>query len=301
MKTNSNSAVLNSSPDLSPSMVSDLIEVTKPRITFLILIATFVSYFLAVSDNFSWIILFNTLFGTALTSSGTAALNMFMERKHDAQMKRTQNRPLPTGRIEPSVVLLFGGFISITGIVYLYFTVNMLTSVLAFLTWSGYLFIYTPMKRLTSLNTVIGAIPGALPALGGWAAASNSLDAGAWILFAIMFFWQFPHFLAIAWLYREDYARGGYAMLSKMNDDGVFLSRQMVLYTIGLLVVSLMPSVLGISGLVYFISALILSSIFIIAAIRFSLKRSEEYARKVLYFSFIYPLLLWAILIFDKQ
>ena len=301
MKSNSNSAVLNSSPDLTPSMVSDLIEVTKPRITFLILIATFVSYFLAVSDNFSWIILFNTLLGTALTSSGTAALNMFMERKHDAQMKRTQNRPLPTGRIEPSVVLLFGGFISVTGIIYLYFTVNMLTSILAFLTWSSYLFIYTPMKRLTSLNTVIGAIPGALPALGGWAAASNSLDAGAWILFAIMFFWQFPHFLAIAWLYREDYARGGYAMLSKMTDDGLFLSRQMILYTIGLLVVSLMPSVLGIAGLVYFISAVILSSVFIIAAIRFSLKRSEEYARKVLYYSFIYPLLLWAVLIFDKQ
>ncbi len=285
----------------SPTLIKDLLEVTKPRITIFILMATSVSFYLGSNFSFDWLLLFNTLFGTALTAGGTAALNQYFERDHDSKMDRTKLRPIPSGRVKPTTILIYGISISVFGVVYLFFTVNSLTSFLAFATWFSYLFIYTPMKRLTSLNTLIGAIPGALPALGGWSAATGNLDFGAWILFLILFFWQFPHFLAIAWLYRTDYMRGGYSMLSMTEDDGSFISKQMVLYTFGLLVVSMIPSAFGISGIYYLSVALILGLAFIWSTIRFAMRRENRFAKTVLYFSFIYPIVLWTFLVLDKQ
>lgn len=300
MSTHSHISALDTHRIHGSSLWSDLFELTKPRITFFIMISAAVSFVMATTYSFDWITFIHLMIGTGFTSAGTAALNMYFERNYDFLMKRTKNRPLPSGRLEPQKAFIFGVAISVFGVVYCYVTINPLTSFLAFLTWASYLFIYTPSKRKTSLNTVIGAVPGAIPALGGWSAVTNDLGLGAWILFAFLFFWQFPHFLALAWLYRDDYAKGGYAMLSKMNDDGLFLSWQLVLYTIGLMIISLLPSVFGFSGWLYFISAVIFGIIFIHAAVRFTFDRSIIHAKKILYLSFIYPIILWAVLIFDK-
>lgn len=297
------SSTLNSIPierTFISSTWKDWFELTKPRITLLISISAIVSYHLGAT-HFSWILFLNVLLGTALTSGGASAFNHWMESEHDKKMKRTARRPIPSGKIASSHAFIFSTILSLFGIVYLFIFVNYLTGMLGALTWAIYVLIYTPFKRISSLNTIIGAFPGALPALGGYTAATGYIDLFGILLFLILFFWQFPHFLSIAWLYREDYAAGGYRMLSMNDDQGRFLSFQSLLYTVTLAGVSVLPFLFGFSGYFYLYVSSLTGLIFVFLTIRFILDRTDVKARTVLFYSFIYPLILWITLIIDKQ
>jgi protoheme IX farnesyltransferase len=276
-----------------------LADLFKARLTFLVVLTTLVGFFLGSPGPVRWELLAATLLGTALVASGAAALNQYIEREHDARMQRTASRPLPSGELRPSSVLLLGAAISIFGLVILAGRVNPLTALLGTITLLTYLFVYTPLKRVTTLNTAIGAIPGALPPLMGWAAATNDVSRGGWALFAILFFWQLPHFLAIAWMYREDYARAGYAMLPVVDRDGRRTGSQAVSHTLGLLPVSLAPVVLGLVGPVYLIGALLAGLAMLWMAVRFARQLSNSSARGLFFASILYlPALL--VLMVDK-
>ncbi len=279
------------------SIISDLV---KARLTTLVLLTTVVGFYLGVRGPVDYFLLIHTLLGTALVAGGAAALNQLIEREHDAKMRRTEDRPLPAGRLQPETVLIFGGILSIVGLAYLAWKVNLLTSVLGIVTLISYLFVYTPLKRVTSLNTVIGAIPGALPPLMGWTAARDVISIEGWSMFAILFFWQLPHFLAIAWMYREDYARGGFVMLPNIDPDGIRTGRQAVSHTLGLLAVSLFPVLLGLSGWFYCAAAILLGGTFLWSAILFSRQLTISSARKLFFVSIIYLPLLLGLMVFDK-
>jgi protoheme IX farnesyltransferase len=216
-------------------------DLIKARLTLLVLLTTLVGFYVGFRGPMNYALMFHTMLGTALVASGAAALNQLLEREHDAKMRRTQNRPLPSGRLQPVTVMLFGGVTSVAGLVYLAPLVNPLTSVIGAVTLVSYVFIYTPLKRVTWLNTAVGAIPGGLPPLMGWAAARGELDGGGWALFAILAFWQMPHFFAIAWIYRDEYAKAGFQMLPNVDPDGSRTGRQSVSYALALLAVSLFP------------------------------------------------------------
>jgi protoheme IX farnesyltransferase len=275
-------------------------ELVKARLTSLVLVTTAVGFYIGMRGSMDWLLLFHTLLGTAMVAGGAAALNQLIEREHDAKMHRTEDRPLPSGRLTPETVLVFGGLISATGLAYLALTVNLLTSVLGIVTLFSYVFVYTPLKRVTTLNTVIGAIPGALPPLMGWTAARGQVNVEGWSLFAILFFWQLPHFLAIAWMYRDDYARGGYVMLPIVDPDGVRTGRQAISHTIGLMAVSLFPVLLGLAGWYYCAGAILLGAIFLAAAIRFSRRLTMSAARQLFFASIIYLPLLLGLMVLDK-
>lgn len=275
-------------------------ELVKARLTSLVLVTTAVGFYIGMRGSMDWLLLFHTLLGTAMVAGGAAALNQLIEREHDAKMHRTEDRPLPSGRLTPETVLVFGGLISATGLAYLALTVNLLTSVLGIVTLFSYVFVYTPLKRVTTLNTVIGAIPGALPPLMGWTAARGQINVEGWSLFAILFFWQLPHFLAIAWMYRDDYARGGYVMLPIVDPDGVRTGRQAISHTIGLMAVSLFPVLLGLAGWYYCAGAILLGAIFLAAAIRFSRRLTMSAARQLFFASIIYLPLLLGLMVLDK-
>ena len=217
------------------AVVCDLV---KARLTFLVLLTTLVGFYLGWRGAMDYWAMFHALAGTSLLACGASALNQLWEREHDARMLRTADRPLPSGRMQPETVLVFGGVCSIGGLVYLAFAVNLLTSLLGAATLASYVFVYTPLKRITWLNTAVGAVPGALPPLMGWSAARGELSGEGWSLFAILFFWQIPHFLAIAWLYREEYEKAGFVMLPSLDPDGSRTARQAVSHTLGLLIVS---------------------------------------------------------------
>lgn len=275
------------------SAYSDYVELTKPRITALVVATTLVGFYLGSAESFNFILLFHTLLGTALVASGASTLNMVLEFEADSRMKRTEGRPIPSGRLTPFQSMTFGAAISIAGILYLLIFVNPLTSLLAAITEGLYLFAYTPLKRMTSLCTIVGAVPGAIPPMMGWTAAQNNLSFPAWWLFAILFLWQLPHFLAIAWLYREDYARGGFPMLPVLDPEGVKTSCQIILETIALVIVSLVPVFLGFFGKGYFWGALILGLLFLGMGIRLAMNKSNLSARHLLLTSVIYlPLLM---------
>src|SRR5580698_113986 len=223
-------------------------DLVKARLTTLVLLTTAVGFYLGWRGDMNWMLLLNTLAGTALVAAGASALNQWLERDYDAKMLRTQSRPLPSGRLQPATVVILGGVSSVAGLIYLAMAVNLLTSVLGAVTLVSYVFIYTPLKRVTWLNTLVGAIPGALPPLMGWTAARNELSGEGWALFAILAFWQLPHFFAIAWLYREEYAKAGFVMLPNVDADGSRTAQYAVLNTVALLIVSLCPFVFGISG-----------------------------------------------------
>ena len=276
-------------------------ELVKARLTSLVLLTTAVGFYIGVRGSMNWMLLFHTLLGTAFVAGGAAALNQLIEREHDAKMRRTEDRPLPSGRLQPETVLLFGGLISSVGLIYLALAVNLLTSILGIITLLSYVLIYTPLKRVTTLNTVIGAIPGAFPPLMGWTAARDQINAEGWSLFAILFFWQLPHFLAIAWMYRDDYARGGYVMLPVVDPDGVRSGGQAVSHTMGLLAVSLFPVLLGLVGWSYCAGAVLLGGIFLAAAIRFSRQLTMSSARQLFFASIIYLPLLLGLMVFDKN
>jgi protoheme IX farnesyltransferase len=282
------------------SAFSDYIQLTKPRITFLVIVTTFIGFLLASNGPIDYLLLFHTILGTALVASGASTLNMVLEWDVDARMRRTETRPIPAGRLTVIQALAFGSILSASGILYLLIFVNLITSVLAAITLGLYLFAYTPLKRKTSLCTVVGAVPGAIPPMMGFTAVQNSIGFQAWWLFGILFLWQLPHFLAIAWLYREDYARGGFPMLPVTDPLGTHTSRQIIVNTVALLAVSILPTFLGLSGLVYFAGAIVLGILFLYMGIRLSFTKSSTAARQLLLTSVIYLPLLLSLLVLDK-
>jgi len=291
---------LDVAPLVEKTRVAVISELIKARLTVLVLLTTLVGFYVAYPGGLNWLLLFHAMLGTALVASGAAALNQWIEREHDAKMRRTEERPLPSGRVQPGTVLIAGTACACMGLVYLAVAVNLLTSLLGAVTLASYLFVYTPLKRVTTLNTMVGAIPGALPPLMGWAAASGSISAGGWSLFAILFFWQLPHFLAIAWIYRDQYARAGFVMLPVVDPDGGRTGRQAVSHTLGLLPVSLLPYVLHLAGPVYLMGAVALGAAFLWFAIQFSRHLTIPRARQLFFASILYLPLLLSLLVLDK-
>ena len=276
-------------------------ELFKARLTSLVLLTTLVGFHLGQRGGMNGLLLLITLLGTGLLACGAAALNQYLERDFDSLMDRTKDRPLPAGLIQPQTVVVLGGVLSVAGLLWLAFGANLLTAVLGAVTLISYLFIYTPLKRKTTLNTAIGAIPGALPPLMGWTAARGDLSIEGWALFAILFFWQLPHFLAIAWMYREDYAKGGFVMLPLVDRDGTRTGRSAVSHTLGLLPVSLSPFVLHVSGALYLFGALALGLVFLWCAMRFAREMDRLSARRLFFASILYLPLLLGLMVFDKQ
>ncbi len=275
-------------------------ELVKARLTLLVLITTLVGFYVGARGALDWALMIHTLLGTALLACGAAALNQLIEREHDAKMRRTEGRPLPSGRLQPDTVLLFGGFSSMAGLIYLASGVNLLTSLLGAVTLVTYVFVYTPLKRVTWLNTTVGAIPGALPPLMGWTAATGELAGAGWALFAILFFWQIPHFLAIAWMYRDEYAKAGFIMLPGVDPTGERTAHQAVSHAIGLLIVSLCPVLFRVAGPTYFVGALLIGSVFLAAAFAFARQLNALRARQLFFASIIYLPLLLGLMVFDK-
>ena len=226
-------------------------DLIKARLTFLVVLTTLVGFYLGSASPVNYLLMLHAVLGTAMVASGAAALNQLLEREHDAKMRRTKNRPLPSGRLQPATVMVFGGVCACAGLLYLALAVNLTTSVIGAISLVSYLFIYTPLKRMTWLNTAVGAVPGALPPLMGWTAARGELSREGWALFAILAFWQLPHFLAIAWMYREEYEKAGFKMLPGIDPQGQRTGRQAVSHTLGLLPVSLCPFLFHITGPVY--------------------------------------------------
>jgi protoheme IX farnesyltransferase len=282
----------------------DYISLTKPRITWLILMSTGVGYFFGLRGvslwQIHWWALLHTVFGTGLIASGTAALNQWYERDADAKMRRTSHRPIPSGRLNPNRALAFGIGLAIAGFVELAWFVNLLSGVLGIATLVSYLFFYTPLKQRSWLSTTVGAFPGAMPPMIGFAAASGTLTAEAWVLFAILFLWQFPHFYAIAWMYRDDYARAGIRMLPVVEPDGHSTARQIVLCASLLIPVSLAPGLLGMSGKLYLLGALMLGAWFLYSGVRVASERTILRARSVLLVSVIYLPLLYGLMLLDR-
>lgn len=286
------------------SVLSDYWELTKPEINFLIAITAAAGFWIgspATFAHFPWMLFLHTLLGTVLVASGAATLNQLIEQQFDAQMRRTARRPLVSGRIAPSHALWFGVSLSVLGVVYLAIATNVFASLLAAVTLLSYLFLYTPLKRITPLCTLAGAFPGAAPPLIGWTAARGHLDAAAWVLFAIVFLWQFPHFMSIAWIYREDYARAGYLVLPANELKDRFVAWQSVLPALGLLVVAIVPAVRGQSGIVYFAGAIVLGGAFLYCSARFALRKTVASARQLLVASILYLPVLFALLVLDKK
>ena len=280
--------------------VSAYIELTKPRITFLIVLTSAAGFCLGSLGAVDYALLTHAMIGIALLSSGIATLNQFMERDLDALMRRTAERPLPSGRLLPVEALWFGLALTITAEVYLASFVNLLTAVLGLTIIAGYLLLYTPLKTRTTLSTVVGAFPGAMPPLIGWAAARGEIGLAAWVLFAILFLWQFPHFLAIAWMYREDYGRAGIRMLPVVEPEGRLTGQQIVAYTLMLIPVSLLPVILGISGRLYFVAALGLGLLFLASGVRAALSKSNQHARQLLLASVLYLPLLFGVMVLNR-
>jgi len=289
---------------VSSSVLRDYWALTKPEINFLIAFTSATSFWMAVpiySAHFQWAPLLSTLLGTMLASSGAAALNQLIEVRYDAQMRRTARRPLASGTITPTAAMWFGVSLSVFGVMYLAISTNVLAALIAALTLLSYLFLYTPLKRVTPLCTLVGAIPGAAPTLIGWTAARGQLNAAAWELFAIVFLWQFPHFMAIAWMYREDYGRAGYLVLPANNLKDRFVAWQTLLPALGLFVVAIVPALRGGAGIVYFAGALVSGGVFLYYSTRLSFKRSATSARKLLLVSIIYLPVLFFLLALDKK
>lgn len=282
------------------SRIADYAELTKPRITLMVVLTTAAGYYLGAQGSFDLVVLLHALLGTGVIASAASALNQVLERDSDARMLRTRHRPLPAGRMEVSAALGFGLVLTVLGTLYLAVAVNVLTAVVGAATLALYVLVYTPMKRRSSLCTIVGAVPGALPPVMGWTAATGTLNAEAWVLFAILFFWQLPHFLAIAWNYREDYARGLQPMLSVEDPHGGSTARQIVLYCMALLPVSLAPSLVSLTGSLYFYGAFVLGIAYLAAGIHAARERSHASAGLLLRVSVIYLPALLGLMTFDK-
>ena len=280
--------------------VAAYIELTKPRITSLIVLTAAAGFSLGSRGPVNYLSLTHAMIGIALLASGLGTLNQFMERDLDVLMRRTADRPLPTHRLHPFEALWFGLVLTIIAELYLALFTNSLTSILGLLVVAGYLFAYTPLKTRTSFSTFVGAFPGAMPPVLGWTAARGELDVMALALFAILFLWQFPHFLAIAWMYREDYGRAGICMLPVVEPDGRVTGQQIIAYSVMLVPVSLLPTVLGISGKLYFAAALVLSLLFLASGIRAAVSKSNQHARQLLMASVFYLPLLFGVMVLNR-
>lgn len=270
-----------------------LLELTKPRITLMVMVTSAAGYFLASGGHPDPGAMFIALVGIALVAGGASGLNQVIERDADARMERTRRRPVPTGRVSVRAATVFTSLLAISGVIYLGVLVNVLTAILGLASVISYVFIYTPMKRISSLSTLLGAIPGALPIMGGWTAARPELGPGAWALFGILFFWQLPHFLALAWLFRDDYRRGGFKMLGVEDPESRQPRIQAVLYAVALIPASLLPVTIGLSSGVYGVAALLLGGAYLVAAIRFFVQADIRSARRLFRTSLLYlPVLL---------
>lgn len=279
-------------------LVRDLVELVKARLTLLVLLTTAVGFYLGAEGPINFVALLHTVFGTAAAAAGAAALNQWWEYNLDALMERTRSRPVPAGRMRPRDAVILGSALSIFGVAYLAFVCNALSAALAAITIIIYIFAYTPLKRVSTFNTALGAVPGALPPMIGWAAARGTLNAGAWTLFAILFFWQLPHFFAIAWMYRDDYARAGFQMISSDDRTGERSASQSVFFCMLLFVVAGLPAFLGIATVFYLLAELILGAVFVAVAMRFLKTRARTDARRLFITSIIYlPLLLGALVL----
>lgn len=278
----------------------DYIELTKPRVTWLILMSTAVGYWFGARNGWDWMVLLYAIMGTGLLASGTFTINQWMEREADSRMYRTRMRPLPTGRIAPVPALLFGLALSVAGFVALYLGANPLTAWLGLFTEASYLGFYTPLKQRSWHSTTVGSIPGAMPPLIGYAAAAGVLTAEAWVLYAILFLWQFPHFYAIAWMYRDDYARAGIQMLPVVEPDGASTARQILVASILLIPVTLIPGYLQMAGWIYLAGAIVAGLGFVYAAFGVYRNRTALQARTVLLASVIYLPVLYGLMLVDR-
>ncbi len=284
-----------------PGRLADYLELSKPEVTSLILAATAVGFCAGAPGAIRAALLLHTLLGTLLVAAGTAALNQYFEREADAIMHRTRQRPMPAGRMAPGWALAFGLGTGIGGVFYLAATTNRLAAALALATMASYLLLYTPLKRRTTACTTVGAFPGAAPPLIGWAAAAGELGPGAWILFAILFLWQFPHFLAIAWMYREDYGRAGFRVLPVVEPDGASTARLVLVCSLALVPVSLLPGLVGLAGPLYLAGAMLLSLAFFYCGVRLARSRTLIEARRLLQASVMYLPLLYGLLLLDRR
>ena len=308
MATEPTTALLERAPVSAPTRATavyatalDYWALTKPEVNFLVLITTTAAFYLASSNGaVRFLTLIHTLVGTLFVASGAGTLNQFLERSFDAKMRRTVRRSVAAGRVSPVNALFFGISLSVAGVSYLA-ALNILTALLAGLTLLSYLLLYTPLKRVTPLCTLVGAIPGAAPPLIGWAAARGQLNAAAWVLYILVFLWQFPHFMAIAWMYRDDYARAGYHVLPTQASRNRFVGWQSFVCSLALVPIALIPSVTGGSGAVYSVGAVLLSLVFLYFSGRFAFHRSNITARQLLASSIFYLPLLFALLVLDKR
>jgi heme o synthase len=279
---------------------ADFIELAKPRVVLMVLITAFVGFYVGSEEVPNYLRLFQMLIGTALAAAGTLALNQFLERETDGLMERTRRRPLPDGRVQPGEAFWFGLLVTIAGLSYLAFSVNFISAWVTALITTSYLLVYTPMKRKSSLCMLIGAVPGALPPVIGWAAARGSLDVDAWVLFAIMFLWQVPHTLAIARLYRDDYAKAGIKFLPVIEPEGGSMNRQIISHCAALLAVSLLPTLVGLAGPIYFIVAFVLGIGLLARGIRLAMESTLSQARRLLFASLIYLPVLLLVMALDR-
>jgi len=282
------------------SLLNDLALLTKLRLTFLVIVTTFIGFFLGSTGGINWLLLFNVLLGTFLAACGAAVLNQYIEMDLDGLMDRTKDRPLPTKRMQPVDALRLGVILAVGGSFYLLITVNLLTCFLSALTLILYLFLYTPMKRKTYLSTFVGAIPGAIPPVMGWTAVQNNLSIEAWVLFAILFVWQLPHFFAISWMYRSDFKRAGFPLLGVIDETGNRMGKYMMAFLSFLIVVTVLPSSIEIAGSIYFYGALILGVCFLGTGVNFARQKTDDAARIVFFASIIYLPLLLSLLVFNR-
>lgn len=281
------------------SRAADFVTLTKPRLNLLVVATTFAGYALGAESGSGLAPLVHTVAGTALVAGGASALNQLWERDTDRLMRRTRQRPLPDFRLRPHEALGFGAALAAAGLAQLWLGVNLLAAVVAAATLATYVLCYTPLKLRTSLATIVGAVPGALPPVIGWAGATGTLSIEAWALFAIVFLWQMPHFLAIGWMYRDDYARAGIPLLPVLEPDGRSTGRQAVLYTAAMLPVTMLPSLLGLAGARYLIGALVLGAVLLVLSLEFAAARSAPAARRLFLGTVLYLPLLWSLLLAD--
>ncbi len=281
--------------------VAAYVELTKPRIAFMLVLTSAAGFYIGTKGSFDLPLFVNSMIGILLLAFGVATLNQYIERDTDALMDRTAKRPIPTQRITPNEALIFGILQCAVSEIYLYFLVNPMTAILGLTVIVGYVFMYTPLKTRTSASTAIGAIPGAMPPLMGWTSAANEITIGAWALFALLFLWQFPHFLAIAWMYKDQYAKAGIKMLPVVEPDGRITARQIVLFTIMLVPISLAPFFLGFAGLIYLAGATILGIWFLFESVQTARAKTVERARRLLMVSVLYLPLIFGLLVADHR
>ena len=283
-----------------PTKLGAYISLTKPDVSFLVLMTTGAGFYMGVRGPMPWLHMVHVVVATMLIAAGTAALNHYIERESDRHMRRTASRPLPSGVLSPAEALRFGVALCVAGALDLYFVAGYIACLLGVFTCLSYLLAYTPLKKRTVWATFIGAIPGAIPPMIGWTAATGKLDAGAWLLFAILFLWQFPHFHAISWMYREDYARAGILMLPVVDKDGTRTFRQIILYAAGLVAVSLLPAIMGFAGVLYFFGALVTCTALVQVCLWANTARTNTRAKWLMHVTVLHIPILLGLMMYDK-